>query len=72
MNSNKLRADFESWAKSAGISTAGYIPWQAYQAAHNAQQAIIDRLMLEWCPDEMSKEQMAAWESAQRRCGDDL
>ena len=34
------------------------------QQKHDDQQAIIDRLMLEFCPDEMSKEQMRVWEHA--------
>ncbi len=32
-----------------------------------AKQAEIDRLMLEFCPGEMSAEQMATWEASQRR-----
>lgn len=31
------------------------------------KQAIIDRLMLEYCPDEMTPEQMAEWASHQKR-----
>jgi hypothetical protein len=45
--------------------------WQAFQHAHklawNAQQAEIDRLMLEYCPDEMTAEQLAEWGKHQRR-----
>lgn len=32
----------------------------------NAKQAEIDRLMLEFCPDEMTKEQFATWAASQR------
>jgi len=32
------------------------------------QQAKIDALMLEWCPDEMTPEQMENWGKRQRRC----
>lgn len=31
-----------------------------------AMQAEIDRLMLEFCPNEMTKRQMAEWEACQR------
>lgn len=41
--------------------------FHAYRAAAAAQQAIIDRLMLEHCPSEMSAEQLVNWESAQKR-----
>lgn len=32
----------------------------------NSMQAEIDRLMLEFCPDEMTPEQLATWEASQR------
>lgn len=35
------------------------------ESAH--KQAIIDRLMLEYCPNEMTAEQMAEWASHQKR-----
>lgn len=41
--------------------------WEGYQAAHKAQQAAIDRLMLEFCPDEMTAEQVATWGASQKR-----
>lgn len=33
----------------------------------NAKQAEIDRLMLEFCPGEMTEAQMKTWEASQRR-----
>ena len=36
------------------------------EAALNAKQAEIDRLMLEYCPDEMTIEQVKEWERHQR------
>ena len=41
------------------------IMWDAWCAAWGCQQASIDRLMLEWCPDEMTPHQMAEWAKAQ-------
>ncbi len=38
----------------------------AKQAEINAKQAEIDRLMLEFCPDEMTEEQKAEWAARQR------
>ena len=32
----------------------------------DAQQARIDALMLEYCPDEMTPEQLATWQASQR------
>lgn len=34
-----------------------------------ARQAQIDRLMLEYCPDEMTPEQIAEWSKHQRPAG---
>lgn len=41
------------------------------RACMASKQAEIDRLMLEFCPAEMSKEQMANWEAHQRRAPED-
>ena len=41
------------------------VMWDAWCAAWDCQQASIDRLMLEWCPDEMAPEQMAGWADSQ-------
>lgn len=48
-------------------SEATGIAWEAYQAAYNMQQAEIDRLMLEFCPNEMTSAQKEAWANAQKR-----
>lgn len=40
--------------------------WMAWCAAWDMQQAQIDRLMLEFCPDEMSQEQLDEWAKHQR------
>jgi hypothetical protein len=36
------------------------------ESSGDSLQAKIDSLMLEYCPDEMTKEQLAIWESHQR------
>lgn len=38
----------------------------AFQTAWDHQQAEIDRLMMEFCPDEMTAAQVASWEEHQR------
>lgn len=43
-----------------------YREMEALQKTVQAKQAEIDRLMLEFCPDEMTPEQMADWERHQR------
>lgn len=45
----------------------GYVQteYNAFKAAFNSQQAIIDRLMLEYCPKEMTQLQMSEWENSQ-------
>lgn len=43
-----------------------YREMEALQKTIQAKQAEIDRLMLEFCPDEMTPEQMAEWERHQR------
>lgn len=69
------RATFEAWCLSLtpgldvsrDASGCAYnnpqtnIQWAAWQAAWDVQQAAIDRLMLEYCPDEMTPEQIAEW-----------
>lgn len=42
------------------------LAWEAWQAAWGSQQAEIDRLMLEFCPDEMTPEQVAEWAAHQK------
>ena len=81
---NDIKGSFESWAKSKNLQlTFGvdcknyYYPqtkaaWGAYNAAHDAQQATIDRLMLEYCPGEMTQEQMDEWASHQKAYKVDL
>jgi hypothetical protein len=88
---NNLREQFESWAEDhlgqgypLTIDEHTYenpvTRWAfvAYRAAHNSQQAIIDRLMLGYCPNEMQStpalpagqvtaEQMKTWGDSQRR-----
>ena len=39
----------------------------AWNAAIAIKQAEIDRLMLEYCPDEMTQEQIVSWYRYQRR-----
>jgi hypothetical protein len=72
------RAAFERWTASEGGNLTRHAEdpqryasatvqgrWRAYKAAWDCQQASIDRLMLEWCPDEMTPHQMAEWAKAQ-------
>lgn len=46
----------ELWRSKTGLA----------KAAWDHQQATIDRLMLEFCPDEMTGEQVQAWEASQK------
>lgn len=55
----KAEAELESWVHTNRIDEL------QRELAH--KQAIIDRLMLEFCPDEMTPEQMANWEKHQVR-----
>ena len=43
----------------------------AYRAKYEAVQAKLDELMLEYCPDEMTPEQIAEWARNQVPCGGD-
>ena len=43
-----------------------------YEAMLNALQAQVDRLMIEYCPDEMSAEQIANWERHQQAVREDV
>lgn len=75
-----MRESFESWALTIWLPeviTVGedgqYVievmeeQWLAFQAAYNMQQAVIDLLMLEWCPNEMTEGQVAEWAKHQQR-----
>ena len=72
------RAAFEAWARSkkcppelleigGDYGGRGLVAgqWAAWKAAWDSQQARIDALMLEHCPDEMTPEQMAEWSKHQ-------
>lgn len=72
------RAAFEAWLMAEHLLDAtwnadrncydefpAHLAWKAWRAAWCCQQASIDRLMLEWCPDEMTPHQMAGWAKAQ-------
>jgi len=85
-NTDALRYDFEAWMAfmkmGAGFgwdsnlgeyhSRAVHNMFCAYKAAYNAQQAEIDRLMLEFCPSEMTAEQMETWKKHQKRYEENL
>ena len=73
-NDQLERAAFEAWFSEGGkgpaavrrsgdfyMLAAAQAAWTAYKAAWDCQQAEIDRLMLEHCPDEMSPRQLAEW-----------
>lgn len=59
----KAQAD-ECWSTQNGLIAA-------IEAAINAKQAEIDLLMLEFCPERMTEEQIAEWEAHQVPCDDD-
>lgn len=61
--------DFQKWFYAAPHRAKYTNDTPAYLAAKEAwdcQQAAIDRLMLEFCPDEMTPEQLEEWEKHQR------
>lgn len=73
------RAEFEAWLVQKGgwvavpekrangtyVNGQTQARWLGWKAAWDSQQARIDRLMLEWCPDEMTPHQMAEWSKHQ-------
>lgn len=74
MNRQKMEEDFRGWYNTTYPNTA-WAPseWTVWQAACASRQKEIDRLqskidaiMLEFCPDEMTKEQLANWDLNQR------
>lgn len=58
-----------TWLRPKAFNAPAAAACDAYKAAHAAQQAVIDRLMLEHCPDEMTDEQRARWAAAQKPAG---
>jgi len=61
---------FENWWQERGGKEESK-PFQIVvkedvKAAWDYQQAKIDRLMLEYCPNEMTEAQLVEWESHQR------
>lgn len=75
------RLSFEKYCPTVGLSTRDYYigrtrvyefpetadAYDAWCAAYNMQQAEIDRLMLEFCPGEMTSQQIKEWGNAQKR-----
>lgn len=65
-----MRNVFEHWfAERRAICKDDYtkgFALDAFEAAWDHQQAEIDRLMMEFCPDEMTAAQVASWEEHQR------
>lgn len=75
------RLSFEKYCPTVGLSTRDYYigrtrvyefpetsyAWDAWCAAYDMQQAEIDRLMLEYCPEEMISQQIKDWENSQKR-----
>lgn len=39
---------------------------KAWRELYEATQAKLDRLMMEFCPEEMTKEQLLCWEKSQK------
>ena len=71
MSRSRRADDFKSWwHKQTAKGDPSRNPWlvrDAYYGAWDAQQAKIDRLMLEFCPDEMTTQQKADWTRHQKR-----
>jgi hypothetical protein len=72
-----MRESFESWAASKGFNIDSWdmlmydssdtnTAWEGWQVAYKMQQAEIDRLMLEFCPGEMTQEQIDEWKKHQK------
>lgn len=58
--------DADSWASVTQDIRKLQETLAASEARIAQQQATIDRLMLEYCPDEMTPEQMERWAKSQR------
>lgn len=59
------------YALNANIFAAGYERgWNERNKMAKALQARIDALMLEYCPDEMTAEQLAEWAKNQKPAGE--
>lgn len=59
-----------TWEESNRCYLAQFDRAEALLKALNAKQAELDRVMLEYCPDEMSAEQKANWAKHQRAAAD--
>lgn len=59
-------SEFEKWVQKKQANGEGYDAEAIWDAAWQMQQAKIDRLMIEYCPDEMTKEQLLEWAKHQR------
>lgn len=62
---NALIAELESAGTEQWIDDLADLARQLEREL-TAKQAVIDRLMLEYCPDEMTPEQVLEWEKHQR------
>lgn len=60
-------SNFESWLKCVCFQEPTPEAKNLAQCAWDAQQAKIDRLMLEYCPGDMTAEQLARYEECQMR-----
>lgn len=69
---NKFKS-FEEWKKSriAMIMDGDRQRMPPDKAAWDYQQAIIDEIMLEYCPDEMTPQQIEEWGRNQRPVDDE-
>jgi len=59
----------KTWPKQIELYTIPLYQYDQFAqviSERDALQAKLDRLMLEYCPEDMSKEQMAEWEKHQR------
>ena len=59
--------DFQEWLKQLPTPEQTYSKRGLAAAAWGRQQAIIDRLMMEYCPDEVTEAQFNEWQKHQKQ-----
>lgn len=58
---------FEEYSFMDENNNGHYVLYEDHLEAMNAKQATIDMLMMEYCPDEMTEEQIEEWGKRQVR-----
>jgi len=69
---NELEAESNVSAACNYILKKGYNIYKEYHNKEQALQAKIDALMLEYCPEDMTKEQLEEWAAHQKPVSDGL